>query len=330
MDAFTRGEIDVLVSTTVIEVGVDVANATTMVIVDADRFGVSQLHQLRGRVGRGGLPGRCFLRTSAGESSPSMERLRAVAASNDGFELARIDLMTRREGDVLGAVQSGVASSLRFLSLVDDADVIDDARGLAAEVVLDDLTLADHRRSPISSTPSWDRRGSRTWTSPDGPPARRVRPLTARAWVASSSVRRSRSPSPCRRCAPPGAGPRVDARPAVAALAALTTVPARTHRDDYDRTAFGPAWTTVRTRRSRATAATTRDDILDRDLRDTTHVATTACARAVASGEMRSPYTGDRVDFRRGRERGGTVQIDHIVPLALPGRRGPRVGTRCG
>ena len=145
MDAFTRGEIDLLVSTTVIEVGVDVANATTMVIVDADRFGVSQLHQLRGRVGRGGLPGRCFLRTSAGESSPSMERLRAVAASNDGFELARIDLIARREGDVLGAVQSGVASSLRFLSLVEDADVIDDARGLAAEVVLDDLTLADHR-----------------------------------------------------------------------------------------------------------------------------------------------------------------------------------------
>jgi ATP-dependent DNA helicase RecG len=145
MDAFTRGEIDILVSTTVIEVGVDVANATTMVIVDADRFGVSQLHQLRGRVGRGGLPGRCFLRTSAGDSSPAMERLRAVAASNDGFELARIDLMTRREGDVLGAVQSGVASSLRFLSLVEDADVIDDARGLAAQVVGEDLTLADHR-----------------------------------------------------------------------------------------------------------------------------------------------------------------------------------------
>jgi ATP-dependent DNA helicase RecG len=145
MDAFTRGEIDILVSTTVIEVGVDVANATTMVIVDADRFGVSQLHQLRGRVGRGGLPGRCFLRTSAGDSSPSMERLRAVAASNDGFELARIDLIARREGDVLGAVQSGVASSLRFLSLVEDAEVIDDAREFAAAVVRDDLALADHR-----------------------------------------------------------------------------------------------------------------------------------------------------------------------------------------
>ncbi|GAA2067717.1 ATP-dependent DNA helicase RecG [Williamsia deligens] len=145
MDAFTRGEVDILVSTTVIEVGVDVANATTMVIVDADRFGVSQLHQLRGRVGRGGLPGRCFLRTSASDGSPSMERLTAVAASNDGFELARIDLITRREGDVLGAVQSGSTSSLRFLSLVDDVDVIDDARGFAADVVRDDLTLAEHR-----------------------------------------------------------------------------------------------------------------------------------------------------------------------------------------
>ncbi|GGF28058.1 ATP-dependent DNA helicase RecG [Williamsia phyllosphaerae] len=145
MDAFTRGEIDILVSTTVIEVGVDVANANAMVIVDAERFGVSQLHQLRGRVGRGGLPGRCFLRTAVSPTSSAMERLRAVEASNDGFELARIDLIQRREGDVLGAVQSGVNSSLRFLSLLDDADVIADARELAAEVVSGDLTLLDHR-----------------------------------------------------------------------------------------------------------------------------------------------------------------------------------------
>lgn len=114
----------------------------------------------------------------------------------------------------------------------------------------------------------------------------------------------------------PAAGPRPDAAPALAALATLTTVPARTHRDDYDRTAFGPAWDDGSDAALAGNGCDTRDDILDRDLRDTTHVATTACPRAVASGEMRSPYTGDRVDFRRGRERGGTVQIDHIVPLA--------------
>ena len=145
MDAFGRGEIDVLVSTTVIEVGVDVPNATMMVIVDAERFGVSQLHQLRGRVGRGRHPGLCLLMTSSADVSQSMERLRAVAASNDGFELARVDLEQRREGDVLGAMQSGGTSSLRFLSLLTDAEVIADARELADEVVSSDLTLDHHR-----------------------------------------------------------------------------------------------------------------------------------------------------------------------------------------
>ncbi|MBT0565421.1 ATP-dependent DNA helicase RecG [Williamsia sp. CHRR-6] len=144
MDAFTRGEIDILVSTTVVEVGVDVHNATTMVIVDAERFGVSQLHQLRGRVGRGGLPGICFLRTSLAEGSPSIARLQAVAGTIDGFELARIDLMQRREGDVLGAAQSGMTTSLRFLSLLDDAEIITDARALATSIVAADPTLAEH------------------------------------------------------------------------------------------------------------------------------------------------------------------------------------------
>lgn len=114
----------------------------------------------------------------------------------------------------------------------------------------------------------------------------------------------------------PVTGPRPDAAPALAALATLATAPARTHRDDYDRTAFGPAWDDGSDAALAGNGCDTRDDILARDLRDTTHVATTACPRAVASGEMRSPYTGDRVDFRRGRDRGGTVQIDHIVPLA--------------
>ncbi|MCK0437985.1 ATP-dependent DNA helicase RecG [Gordonia alkaliphila] len=144
MDRFTRGELDVLVSTTVIEVGVDVPNATMMVIVNAERFGVSQLHQLRGRVGRGRHAGLCLLMTTATPGSSSHTRLKAVADSNDGFELARIDLEARREGDVLGSLQSGGKSSLHFLSLLDDADVIADARELATEIVLADLPLAEH------------------------------------------------------------------------------------------------------------------------------------------------------------------------------------------
>ncbi|MGC4932861.1 ATP-dependent DNA helicase RecG [Gordonia sp. DT30] len=144
MDAFGRGEIDILVSTTVIEVGVDVHNATMMLIVDAERFGVSQLHQLRGRVGRGGLPGLCLLMTTSAPESKSMERLGAVAASNDGFVLARVDLQQRREGDVLGSLQSGGKTSLHFLSLLDDADIIADARELAQQITAADRTLADH------------------------------------------------------------------------------------------------------------------------------------------------------------------------------------------
>ncbi|EGD56997.1 ATP-dependent DNA helicase RecG [Gordonia neofelifaecis] len=145
MDAFTRGEIDVLVATTVIEVGVDVPNATMMAIVNAERFGVSQLHQLRGRVGRGEHAGLCLLMTTAGDMGQSMERLRAVEASSDGFELARVDLAQRREGDILGALQSGGKSSLSFLSLLDDTDVIADARDLAEQIVLDDPDLVAHR-----------------------------------------------------------------------------------------------------------------------------------------------------------------------------------------
>ena len=136
MRAFAAGEIDVLVSTTVIEVGVDVANATTMVILDADRFGVSQLHQLRGRVGRGGHPGLCLLVTRAEAETPGRARLDAVAATTDGFELSRIDLEQRREGDVLGASQSGRRSSLQNLRVLRDEETIVAARE-AAERLLD-------------------------------------------------------------------------------------------------------------------------------------------------------------------------------------------------
>ena len=144
MTAFADGQIDVLVATTVIEVGVDVANATAMVIMDAERFGVSQLHQLRGRVGRGQAAGLCLLVTEAPEGSPSRERLDAVAATSDGFRLSRLDLMQRREGDVLGAAQAGRQSSLKMLRLLSDEELIAFAREEASAVVEADPQLAGH------------------------------------------------------------------------------------------------------------------------------------------------------------------------------------------
>ncbi|MCW2714063.1 MAG: ATP-dependent helicase RecG, partial [Frankiales bacterium] len=142
MRRFTRGEVDVLVATTVVEVGVDVPNATVMVILDADRFGVSALHQLRGRVGRGPEAALCLLVTEVEAGSPSRERLDAVAATNDGFELSRVDLEQRREGDVLGAAQSGTRSSLRMLRLLRDEDLLREARAEAVDLVEQDLLLA--------------------------------------------------------------------------------------------------------------------------------------------------------------------------------------------
>ncbi|MGH3776715.1 MAG: ATP-dependent DNA helicase RecG [Pseudonocardiaceae bacterium] len=144
MRAFTAGEIDVLVATTVVEVGVDVPNATVMVIMDAQRFGVSQLHQLRGRVGRGSHPGLCLLVTDSPEGTAARERMDAVAATTDGFELARLDLELRREGDVLGAVQSGRRSGLKLLSLLRDEDLIGQAREAAQELVEADPELTEH------------------------------------------------------------------------------------------------------------------------------------------------------------------------------------------
>ncbi len=144
MRRFTNGEIDVLVATTVIEVGVDVPNATVMVVLDADRFGVSQLHQLRGRIGRGTHEGLCLLVTTAAAETPARERVDGVANTLDGFALARLDLEQRREGDVLGASQSGARSSLRLLKLLRDEDVIVAARSEASELVAADPLLADH------------------------------------------------------------------------------------------------------------------------------------------------------------------------------------------
>ena len=144
MQAFGAKEIDLLVSTTVIEVGVDVPNATTMVILDADNFGISQLHQLRGRVGRGSAKGLCLLLTAAEDDSIALQRIEAVAAESDGFKLSEIDLELRREGDVLGASQSGGRSSLRLLRVIQDSELIQKVRVELEELFEADPLLANH------------------------------------------------------------------------------------------------------------------------------------------------------------------------------------------
>ena len=144
MLAFADGRVDVLVATTVIEVGVDVPNATVMVIMDADRFGVSQLHQLRGRVGRGGHAGLCLLVTEAPPDSPARAAAGRGGRHPDGFELSRLDLEQRREGDVLGAAQAGRRSSLKLLTLLDDEDLIGQAGHEAADLVDADPALAGY------------------------------------------------------------------------------------------------------------------------------------------------------------------------------------------
>lgn len=142
MTDFAAGAIDVLVATTVIEVGVDVPNASMMVIMDADRFGVSQLHQLRGRVGRGSVAGLCLFVTDQPSGTPAMERLNAVAATTNGFELSKLDLEQRREGDVLGSAQSGATSHLRLLRVIRDEELITKARQIAQEILQNDPSLA--------------------------------------------------------------------------------------------------------------------------------------------------------------------------------------------
>jgi ATP-dependent DNA helicase RecG len=144
MGRFNDGEVDVLVATTVVEVGVNVPNASVMAILDADRFGVSQLHQLRGRVGRGSVAGLCLLVTETDAESPAAERLKAVANTTDGFKLSEIDLQQRREGDILGAAQSGRRSSLRLVSVLSDRELIYEARQAATDLVERDPDLAEH------------------------------------------------------------------------------------------------------------------------------------------------------------------------------------------
>ena len=144
MRAFAAGTVDMIIATTVIEVGVDVPNASTMVVLDAYRFGVSQLHQLRGRVGRGGVQGLCLFVTRAEQETLARERVEAVASTLDGFELAQKDLELRQEGDVLGSTQSGGRSSLRLLRVAKDGELISEARELASSVLDSDPELAAH------------------------------------------------------------------------------------------------------------------------------------------------------------------------------------------
>jgi ATP-dependent DNA helicase RecG len=159
MGRFAGGKTDVLVATTVIEVGVDVPNASVMVIYDADRFGISQLHQLRGRIGRGAHPGVCLLLTTADEQSSARQRLDAVASTRDGFALAEVDLEQRREGDVLGASQSGSRSSLKLLRVLRDADVIAMARTLAERCIDQDPELSDPGLADIVTDVEMDAAG---------------------------------------------------------------------------------------------------------------------------------------------------------------------------
>ena len=192
MRAFAAGEIDVLVATTVVEVGVDVPNATVMVVMDADRFGVSQLHQLRGRVARGKHPGSACWSPRRPSASPTGQRLAAVAATSDGFELARLDLETRREGDVLGAAQSGRRSGVKLLSLLEDEELIADGprRGHRA--------AGDRARAGRPPRPG--RRGRR-------PGHRRARRLAGEGMTHDPADLRRRRRAPAQGAARPGCGP---------------------------------------------------------------------------------------------------------------------------
>jgi ATP-dependent DNA helicase RecG len=142
MGRFRSGDLDVLVATTVIEVGVDVANATVMVIIDADRFGIAQLHQLRGRVGRAEAPSWCYL-FGAGATPDAEERMAAIERTTDGFELAEVDLELRGEGTILGTRQKG-ATDLKLASLRRDKDLVTRAREVAFDVIDADPWLTDH------------------------------------------------------------------------------------------------------------------------------------------------------------------------------------------
>jgi hypothetical protein len=316
MAAFRAGQIDVLVCTTVIEVGRDVPNATVMVVVDADRFGISQLHQLRGRIGRGRHPSLCLLATQLPEGSRAGQRLKAVAGTLDGFKLADLDLQERKEGDVLGLSQSGRPITLRFLSLSEHLDIILAARESSAK-------SSTRRTQRIPEWPSWQRSSpiptaSSTWT--------RHEPQPAVVVGAHSSVGRGGrlsgggdigGPVPVRRpgrhshcgagCRCAGRGGRgADEDPWIRLLEG------RVRRELTDNDAPG-GHNGCDTRR-----------YPDRDLVDKTYVSIKRCPNAIATGTLHDPYTNDTIAFVRGNQTGAAVQIEHIVPLAYAWDLGAR------
>ena len=318
MAAFRAGEVDVLVCTTVIEVGVDVPNATVMFVMDADRFGISQLHQLRGRIGRGEHASLCLLATRLPEGSKAGERLKAVAGTLDGFELADLDLKERREGDVLGYSQSGRPISLRFLSLFDHREIIETAR---------DFCQARYekaaRRSRISSSGSRIHR-YRARRIPGQVMSRKrlvvlALAVTLAIVVAYQTVASAqRAASFVAQADAPAVAPGVDV------LAGMAQIPLRIRGFDYRRAAFGDSWTDDNPAPGGHNGCDTRNDILERDLVDKTYVSIKRCPTAVATGTLHDPYTNATVAFVRGNQIGASVQIDHIVPLALAWDLGAR------
>ncbi len=319
MAAFRAGEIDVLVCTTVIEVGVDVPNATVMFVMDADRFGISQLHQLRGRIGRGEHASLCLLATRLPEESKAGERLKAVAGTLDGFELADLDLKERREGDVLGYSQSGRPITLRFLSLFEHREVIE-----AASEFCERVLPAGPRRSRNGSSGSAIHR-HRPRRVPGQDMSRKR--LT---WLAVAVALADRG-----RLSDGGVGGQ-RAASFIAQAEVPTVAPVSTCWPGWPRCRCASAASTTAERRSVTRGPTTtrrpgghngcdtRNDILERDLVDKTYVSIKRCPNAVATGTLHDPYTNATVAFVRGNQIGASVQIDHIVPLALAWDLGAR------
>ena len=308
MAAFRAGQIDVLVCTTVIEVGVDVPNATVMFVMDADRFGISQLHQLRGRIGRGEHASLCLLATKLPEGSKAGERLKAVAGTLDGFKLADLDLKERREGDVLGYSQSGRPITLRFLSLAGASG----SHRIGARVVRVGVPRkprtsrnghagsAIHRYRPRRIPGQGMSRKRLAWLAA----AVALAVLVAYQVTAASGQRAAWFVA---QADIPTVAPGIDV------LAGVAEVPVRIRGNDYRRAAFGDSWTDDNNAPGGHNGCDTRNDILDRDLVDKTYVSIKRCPTAVASGTLHDPYTNATIAFVRGNQIGASVQIEHIV-----------------
>jgi ATP-dependent DNA helicase RecG len=162
MERFSSGKTQIMVATTVIEVGVNIPNASVMVIESAERFGLSQLHQLRGRIGRGADKSYCILMTGNKISNDAKNRIQAMVRTQDGFELAEVDLKLRGPGDLMGTQQSGILQ-MRIANLSRDAQVIHQVRNIAIDLLVDDPTLAKAQNKPIADTLRMLQSGKGIW-----------------------------------------------------------------------------------------------------------------------------------------------------------------------